>query len=111
MQPVFRKEVYFGKNFNELGLQHMPPEHFKDNVGIMKEFNLPLVTTCIKDFPLLANLRFVPELGTLHRYPAIRENEIELFPFFLTQDKFIPAKAEPFLMGTTIKFDLKPFEH
>ena len=111
MQQVFRKEVYFGKNFNELGLQHMPPEHFKDNVGIMQEFNLPLVTTCIKDFPLYANLRFEPEIGTLHRYPAIRENEIELFLFFLTQDKFIPAKAEPFLMGTTIKFDLKPFEH
>ncbi len=111
MQPVFCKEVYFGKNFNKHGLQHMPPEHFKDNVDIMKEFNLPLITTCIKDFPLLANLRFVPELGTLHRYPAKRENEIELFSFFLTQDKFIPAKAEPFLMGTTIKFYPKPFDH
>ena len=71
----------------------MPPEVFKDNVGIMKEFGLPLVTTCVEDFILAINTNHGRPVAALHRFPAIGKKDAKNYPYVITKDHVIEGKA------------------
>jgi hypothetical protein len=53
----------------------MPPEVFIDDIHFMKEFDLPLVTTCAADFILAINTNHGRPVAALHRYPAIGKKD------------------------------------
>jgi hypothetical protein len=53
----------------------MPSEVFIDDIHFMKEFDLPLVTTCAADFILAINTNHGRPVAALHRYPAIGKKD------------------------------------
>ena len=72
--PAFDEKEYY-LNMSQFEFQAMPQEVFKDNVGIMKDFGLPLVTTCSADFILAINTNHGRPVAALHRYPAIGKKD------------------------------------
>ena len=72
--PAFDEKEYY-LNMSQFEFQAMPPEVFKDNVGIMKDFGLPLVTTCVEDFILAINTNHGRPIAALHRYPAVGDKD------------------------------------
>ena len=73
--------------------QAMPPEVFIDDIHFMKEFDLPLVTTCAADFILAINTNHGRPVAALHRFPAIGKKDAKNYPYVITKDHVIEGRA------------------